>query len=132
MEEATILYRPVGQGELDLILESGFRAFPPRFFWQPIFYPVLTEAYAADIARKWNTKEALSGYVGYATRFRVRTEFLTRYPVRDAAGRECQEYWIPAEELTEFNANIVDPIEIVTEFRANSEVSGSAPVNEEP
>lgn len=27
-----------------------------------------------------------------------------------------QEYWIPAEELAEFNANIVGPIEVVSEF----------------
>ena len=36
-EETTILYRPVGEKELALIAESGYRAFPPRLFWQPIF-----------------------------------------------------------------------------------------------
>jgi hypothetical protein len=46
------LYRPVGQKELDLITASGFTAYPPRLDWQPIFYPVLTEAYAAFIARE--------------------------------------------------------------------------------
>jgi hypothetical protein len=45
-DETTILYRPVGQTELNLIRESGFRAFPPRLFWKPIFYPVLNEEYA--------------------------------------------------------------------------------------
>ncbi|WP_267910307.1 hypothetical protein [Sphaerospermopsis aphanizomenoides] len=29
-----------------------------------------------------------------------------------------QEYWIPAEKLDEFNANIVDIIEVIAEFRA--------------
>jgi len=43
-EQLTTLYRPVGQGELDLIRASGFREFPPRLPEQPIFYPVLTEA----------------------------------------------------------------------------------------
>ena len=70
-EESTILFRPVGQKELNLIRESGFRAFPPRRFFQPIFYPVLNEEYAAGIARDWNTKDEASGYVGYVTRFRV-------------------------------------------------------------
>ena len=27
-------------------------------------------------------------------------------------------YWIPAEELPEFNANIVELIEVIEEFRA--------------
>lgn len=30
------------------------REFPPRLPDQPIFYPVLTEAYAVQIARDWN------------------------------------------------------------------------------
>lgn len=40
------LYRPVGQGELDLIAASGFKSFPPRLPEQTIFYPVLTKEYA--------------------------------------------------------------------------------------
>lgn len=63
------LYRPVGQKELDLIRESDWTAFPPRLSFQPIFYPVTNEEYAAQIAREWNTKDAASGYVGYVTRF---------------------------------------------------------------
>lgn len=41
-----ILYRPVGVKELGLIAELGFKAFPPRLPYQPIFYPVLNFAYA--------------------------------------------------------------------------------------
>jgi hypothetical protein len=29
------------------------------------------------------------------------------------------EYWIPAAELEEFNKNIIGPIEVVAEFRAD-------------
>jgi hypothetical protein len=29
------------------------------------------------------------------------------------------EYWIPAKELAEFNANIVGMIEVIEEFRAD-------------
>jgi hypothetical protein len=36
---------------MDLIRASGFRRFPPRLLEQPIFYPVLTEEYATQIAR---------------------------------------------------------------------------------
>jgi hypothetical protein len=45
------LYRPVGAAELEKIAASGYRAFPPRLPEQPIFYPVLNERYAAEIAR---------------------------------------------------------------------------------
>jgi hypothetical protein len=47
----TTLYRPVGRKELELIASSGFRAFPPRLPAQPLFYPVLNEEYAVQIAR---------------------------------------------------------------------------------
>jgi len=113
----TTLYRPVGQKELDRIRESGFRAFPPRFSWQPIFYPVLNEEYATGIARDWNTKDEASGYVGYVTRFQVRTAFLSRYLVQTVGSSLHQEYWIPAEDLDEFNRNIVDSIEVISEYR---------------
>jgi hypothetical protein len=38
-----ILFRPVGEAELVLIRQSGWREFPPRLPEQPIFYPVLDE-----------------------------------------------------------------------------------------
>ena len=107
------LYRPVGQRELDLIAESGYRAFPPRLDWQPIFYPVLSESYATKIARDWNVKASGAGYV---TRFAVLRSFLDRYEVQTAGGSDHLEYWIPAAELSEFNKNIVGPIEIISEF----------------
>jgi hypothetical protein len=55
------LYRPVGQKELDLIAASGFTTYPSRLDWQPIFYPVLTEGYAAFIAREWTRKTLTMG-----------------------------------------------------------------------
>ena len=48
------LYRPVGQAELDLIAKVDYREYPPRLPEQPIFYPVLNEKYAREIAEKWN------------------------------------------------------------------------------
>jgi hypothetical protein len=111
------LFRPVGQPELDLIEASGWSAFPPRLDWQPIFYPVLTVDYATSIARDWNTKDELNGSVGYVTAFSVETNYLTRYEVHDVGGRELQEYWIPADELDEFNHHIIGPIEILSEWR---------------
>jgi hypothetical protein len=68
MDETTMLFRPVGQKELELIRQSEFRAFPPRLQEQPIFYPVLNEEYATQIARDWNARRN-SERVGYVTPF---------------------------------------------------------------
>lgn len=107
------LYRPVGPKELALIQQSGYTAFPPRLPGQPIFYPVLNEEYATQIARDWNVRDSGSGYV---TCFRVRAAFLSRYEVHTVGSRLHQEYWIPAEDLDVFNRNIVDPIEVCASF----------------
>lgn len=116
-EPTAELFRPVGQTELDLIRASGWRRFPPRLFWQPIFYPVLTEDYAIRIARDWNTKHPNSGHVGYVLRFRVHRDYLSGYEPQPAGGRDLMEYWIPAEDLDRFNDNIVGEIDIIHEFR---------------
>src|SRR4029077_1395861 len=107
------LWRPVGPAELRLIEESGMREFPPRLADQPIFYPVLSEDYAIKIARDWNVPASGKGYV---TRFRVRRAFLDRYEIREVGGRSHLEYWIPAEELADFNAAIIGEIEVVAVF----------------
>jgi hypothetical protein len=119
VEDTTLLYRPVGQREFDLIAESGFRAFPPRLDWQPIFYPVLNEEYATFIAREWNTKDAGSGFVGYVLRFSVRADYLAQFQIQKVGGATALEYWIPTEQLSEFNHNIVGAIEEVSRFTAD-------------
>jgi ADP-ribosylglycohydrolase len=112
------LYRPVGAAELALIAASGYRAFPPRLPEQPIFYPVLSEAYAAQIARDWNTK---NGATGYVTRFEVRASYLERYSVQVAGARMHAEYWIPAEDLETFNDYIVGSIDVIASFEGSPE-----------
>ncbi|MEU4667080.1 hypothetical protein AB0F91_03685 [Amycolatopsis sp. NPDC023774] len=110
----TILWRPTGPVELELVRELRWRAWPPRLPEQPIFYPVLNEDYAVRIARDWNVRHDGAGFV---TRFEVVTEFLERYPVRQAGGETILELWVPAEELAEFNRHIIGEIEVVREFR---------------
>jgi hypothetical protein len=117
-DEGVILFRPVGPKELELIRQSGYKAFPPRLPEQPIFYPVLNEEYATKIARDWNVPASGCGYV---TRFAVRADYLARYEVQTVGGRIHQEYWIPAEELDKFNNNIVGPIEVIAEFHKQGE-----------
>src|SRR5215471_8814393 len=115
--KTTTLFRPVGPKELALIAASGYREFPPRLPEQPIFYPVLHEEYARQIARDWNVKA--SGF-GYVTRFAVRSVFLARYPVQKVGSAIHQELWIPAADLAEMNHNIVGTIEVIAEFKAQS------------
>jgi hypothetical protein len=105
--EIVTLWRPTGQEELDLVAASQWREWPPRLPEQPIFYPVLNRWYATKIAREWNVPRR---GVGYVTRFDVLKEYLDRFPVQQAGGRDVLEYWIPAEELGEFNANLTGPI----------------------
>ncbi|MBN9256136.1 MULTISPECIES: ADP-ribosylation/crystallin J1 [unclassified Mesorhizobium] len=112
-QDIVTLWRPVGPAELKLIEASGMRAFPPRLPDQPIFYPVLTEAYATQIARDWNVPASGAGFV---TRFSVLRSFLDRYPVEHAGSRQHLEYWIPAEDLDDFNQAIVGAIEVTAAF----------------
>jgi hypothetical protein len=113
--ELLTLYRPVGPKELALIKASGGKEFPPRLPEQPIFYPVTNEEYAIRIARDWNVRQSGAGFV---TRFRIRSEFAARYPVHQVGGAIHTELWVPANELPEFNRNIVGPIEVIAEFRS--------------
>ena len=111
-----LLFRPVGQAEYELIKQSGFKRFPPRLPEQPIFYPVLNEKYASEIASKWNTADKNSGFDGYVLKFEVDDEYIEKFKVQQAGASYHLEYWIPAEELDEFNDNIVGYIEVVKKF----------------
>ncbi|MFF3912024.1 hypothetical protein ACFYZB_00865 [Streptomyces sp. NPDC001852] len=110
----TTLWRPTGPEELELVRELDWRSWPPRLPEQPVFYPVLNKDHAIRIARDWNVQHDGAGFV---TRFEVDTEFLSRYPVRQAGGETMLELRVPAEELDEFNAHVVGRIEVVGEFR---------------
>ncbi|MFI5103532.1 MAG: hypothetical protein ACHP79_01295 [Terriglobales bacterium] len=116
----TTLYRPVGQKELDLIAAGGYAAFPPRLSSQPIFYPVLSRKYAEQIARDWNTKDELSGYVGFVLEFDADSEYLSKFEIQKVGSQQHLEYWIPAEELEEFNRNILGKIRVIAEFKGTS------------
>src|SRR5439155_21078812 len=97
MSTATIiLYRPVGPKELALIAASGYREFPPRLPEQPIFYPVLNEEYARQIAREWNVSASGAGYV---TRIALCEEFEFRYTVKKDGRSFHQVLCIPSEDL---------------------------------
>src|SRR6201990_2237772 len=106
--ETITLYRPVGPRELKLIEESGWKAFPPRLPEQPIFYPVMNEEYAIQIAHDWNVPASGSGFV---TKFAVSKEYLQKFEEQNVGGPIHNELWVPAEELEEFNRHIIGLIE---------------------
>ena len=117
MVQTTTLFRPVGPDEMRLIREANYRAFPPRLPAQPIFYPVLNEEYATQIARDWNAKDS-NTKAGFVTKFQVKTAYLAQFEIHKVGSSLHLEYWIPAGELTNFNSNIVGVIEVVAEFHA--------------
>lgn len=111
------LYRPVGRAEMDLIEKSGFREFPPRLPEQPIFYPVLNEDYATQIARDWNTREPAGE--GFVTQFQVDAGYVSKFDRQVVGSRVHEELWVPAEELLEFNRHIIGVISVIAVFRAS-------------
>lgn len=110
------LYRPVGLHELALIWDLEFHGFPPRLPHQPIFYPVTTIDYARQIARDWNVTDEASGFAGYVTRFDISDEYLGRFEPHVVGSAMHSEYWIPAVQLSEFNAAIIDTVTVVEAF----------------
>jgi hypothetical protein len=116
--KTTTLYRPTGPKELERIAASGYREFPARLPDQPIFYPVMNEEYARQIARDWNVKASGAGYV---VQFEVESEFLERYPENVVGGSVHRELWVPAEDLAQFNRHIVGTIEVIAEYHPVSQ-----------
>jgi hypothetical protein len=137
------LYRVVGQREMDLIRESGHRAFPPRTRDQPCFVAAPGEDYAKTIARDWSTKDAPLGTARYVTRFQVDGALLQQFSLlrvswsayfdrftwqaeyvrsgrRPYSGPSAQdECWIPAGSMAEVNARLAGEIEVVADFPAS-------------
>lgn len=110
------LYRPVGEKEMILIIESNYKKFPPRLEWQPIFYPVLNEDYASEIAEKWNTRDEAGNYLGFVTQFEVLEQEVNKYPAQNVGARNHNELWVPSEEMDTFNQVIVGNIKVTKVF----------------
>jgi len=117
LPELITLYRPVGPKELKLIKDSGWKRFPPRLPEQPIFYPVMNEDYAIQIAKDWNVQASGEGHV---TKFNLKSDYLRKFAIQNVGGEMHNELWVPAEELEEFNDNIVGLIEVTKSFKINN------------
>lgn len=108
------LYRPINDKELFLIQELDYNGFSPRKPEQPFFYPVMNEVYATQITKDWNVKQY---GIGYVTQFEVNKAFLDQFEIQNVGAHQHNELWIPAEQMDEFNANIVGKIKVISEFK---------------
>ena len=106
MTVTAALFRPVGLHELALIWDKDMGEFPPRLPSQPIFYPVANITYARQIARDWNGSDEKSGFAGFITSFDVDKAYLSGLEPHRVGSSEHLEYWIPAGDLSGFNAAI--------------------------
>lgn len=115
--ETVTLYRPVGPKELELIKESGYKAFLPRLPEQPIFYPVVFYEYAVQIARDWNSDSEDNNFEGFVTKFEIKLDYISGFEIKQAGNSTHLEYWIDSSELDNFNNNISGPIEVTDSFK---------------
>ena len=111
--ETVILYRPVGPEELQLIAASGYRGFPRRLPEQPIFYPVLNEEYARQIARDWNVKaSALVMLLGS----RCGGNLPKDTPSKRLEAPFMRSFGFLPKTFLKMNLNVVGLIEVIAEF----------------
>ena len=70
---------------------------------------------ARQIARKLNVKHSGSGHV---TEFFVHREYGSRFRVKIVGSLIHQELWVPAEQLEDFNNNLIGKIELIETYNA--------------
>ncbi|MDG6105645.1 SMI1/KNR4 family protein [Dactylosporangium aurantiacum] len=100
-----VLWRAVGQAELDLVAAAGWRAWPAG----PGFAAVPERRRAAQLSRE---RFVPADGVGYVVRFEVERAYLERF----AAHRE-HGYVIPAKEIAGLNAHLVGAITEEADYR---------------
>lgn len=115
--DTLVLWRAVGQAELNLVAASGWRAWPPAAPGRAGFRAVLDRRLAARVSRERIVPAEGAGFVA---RFEVERSFIQRYP----AGRDGEPgYLIPARDVTALNDHLVG---VITE-----EADHRGPVNAE-
>jgi hypothetical protein len=112
--EITVLYRIVASSEeYTRIVDSNYSTFSPlNFDSQNNFLFFLSKEDAVGTARYWNFKGSLLDVVACY----VRNDYLNRYNVRIDRDLKKKVYYIPAEELVEFNRNIINKIEVIARY----------------
>ena len=94
-----LLYRPVGQAELDLVAASDWLEFPLQLPEPPVFY-LAPPGPAAGLPGTGP---------GYLLRLAVDADYVAHF---EAAGPEPAELRVPTAELAGFNRRITGRIEV--------------------
>ena len=74
---------------------------------------MLNQEYATELACGFQVP---AFGVSHVTRFEVDSSYLAQFDVQRVGSNTSLEYWIPAEELDEFNDHIVGSIEVVASY----------------
>ena len=110
--DTTVLFRPVGEKELALIVGRLSRLSTPPARAADFLSRHERRLRGSDRARLEHSRRRDR----LRERFRVRSAFLRRYSRHTVGASTHGEYWIPAEELPDFNAALVGPIEVIAEL----------------
>ena len=84
--------------------------------------PIIPHSYASQIAQDWNVPAYGAGFV---LRFQIAKNYLSKYEVHIVGAETHSEYWIPAEQLDEFNQHIIGKIEVIREYHQANVAGGS-------
>src|SRR5436190_17268758 len=94
----------------------GIHTVSPRAPTDLRIRALLSEHYAVQIARDWDTKDERSGFVGYVLRFNVKRSFLNNYEIHTAGNSERREYRTPVADFERFDENIGGNIGVIRSF----------------
>ncbi|MCW2962131.1 MAG: uncharacterized protein JWM90_2518 [Thermoleophilia bacterium] len=108
--ETVTMYRVVGPRERALLEADDWRRLPRRADWSVILVKLVEEGDAFDTVHHHRARRAAATPLS-VVEVQVRRDFAESLRVElpdRLAGRT--EYWVEAQRLDEFNANIVGPI----------------------
>ena len=111
------LYRPVGLAELEFMARLGCDDFRHGFRNSRSSIRCSTSS-TRQIALNWNTKDSAGRAIeaGFVTEFDLPAEYVERFEEHTVGSSLHKELWVPAEELEEFNSQILGRIRVTEAF----------------
>lgn len=106
---AVVMFRPVTPEQRRGLEELSFQTWPECPPGLIFFEPLTHAEFARKVLDQYQETEAGEGIL---TRFLVKPAFAEQFPVHVVGGPRQAEWRIPAERLSELNANLVGAIEV--------------------